>query len=291
MRYLLHLYILCIVLIFGHAKADSNKLSTPLEHCQAVDQVFTSQALSVGPSANWLIPYRVFLPKGYTPDKHYSVVYFLHGRNGNRFLLDSLDYCQQLDLLVDQKNNSFIAVAPEGQSSYWMNGALTHLNWGDAITQELVKDVEKKLPVFQEPKGRLIAGISMGGHGAIQLSLNYPGIYGAVAAHSPVFRTQEEASRDFYFEFGTGPDFQHRDPFSLMIILGKKMTIPIWMDIGGSDPWLLNTQNFANLLISQNLDLTLNIGNDRIGGHAWEYWHYHLPTYLQWYSMHIKKSQ
>jgi S-formylglutathione hydrolase FrmB len=194
-----------------------------------------------------------------------------------------------MDALTEHIDNSFITIAPDGENSYWMNGALTNLRWGDVITTELINEVENKFSVYRSSEGRLIAGISMGGHGAIQLTLNNPGIYGAIAAHSPVFRTQEEASRDFYFEFGTGLDYLNRDPFSLMMSLGKTINVPIWIDMGGADPWLRNTQNFANYISSKKLPASLHVAEDALSGHDFDYWRFHLSSYLEWYSKQIKK--
>ena len=128
----------------------------------------------------------------------------------------------------------------------------------------------------------------MGGHGAIQLTLNHPEIYGAVAAHSPVFRTQEEATRDFANQFGTRDLYQERDPFSLIKFKNKKLNIPIWMDIGGSDFAFSNTQNFANLLKVIGYHGELHIGEDSVGAHAAGYWSYHLNSYIQWYLSNLK---
>jgi S-formylglutathione hydrolase FrmB len=213
------------------------------------------------------------------------VVYFLHGRGENRFMIESLGLTEKPDQLADSGKQPFIVVAPEGGNGYWMNGAHTREKWADVITQELIADVESKYAVKSGARSRILAGISMGGHGAIQLSLNHPGKYAGVAAHSPVFRTQEEASRDFSQQFGWGDDFQNRDPFSLMMIKGKKLTTPVWIDIGGNDFAEGNTRAFADYLRSIGQPkASLHIGEDGAGAHATGYWSYHLPEYLRWYS-------
>jgi S-formylglutathione hydrolase FrmB len=133
----------------------------------------------------------------------------------------------------------------------------------------------------------MIAGISMGGHGAIQLSLNNPGIYSAIGAHSPVFRTQEQATEDYPLQFGTGLDFQNRDPISLMTIQGKRITVPIYVDMGAEDPWLSNTVFFSNYLTQVGFTGETQVAEDPIGGHVNAYWSYHLGSYVDWYSTHL----
>ena len=158
------------------------------------------------------------------------------------------------------------------------------------VTKDLVRDAEKKFSLISKPEARVIAGISMGGHGAIQLSLNFPGIFGAIGAHSPVFRTQEEASRDFYYEFGTGEDYQARDPFSLINVYNKKIRVPIYIDMGAKDVWISNTRNFQNLLKSQNVSGEFHVGDDWLGAHDMRYWQYNMPTYMTWYSKHLVEA-
>lgn len=278
----------CSILIgLGSTFLPALERSGGITRCLIQEQKFHSKSLPRGSNGPKLIRYRILFPKNYQPHRKHSVVYFLHGRGGSRFILDALDFCDRLDAWVDQGGSSFLVVAPDGENSYWMNGAHTGLRWGDAITQDLIEEVESKFPVIPAPQGRLIAGISMGGHGAIQLDLNYPGIYGAIAAHSAVFRTQEEASREFRDEFGTGEDYRRRDPFSIMMIQGKRPSGPVWLDMGQRDPWLKNTLNFANFLHSLPVAADLHVGEDAMGGHDMGYWKHHLPSYIEWYARHL----
>jgi len=234
--------------------------------------------------------YTVILPQGYSPTQKYGAVYFLHGRGGDRHLLEGLGICDQMDRLVGEGKTPFIIIAPDGRApsdptdGYWMNGAKTAERWGDLVTHDLVIDAEKKFPLIASSPERVIAGISMGGHGAVQLSLNYPGVFGAIGMHSPVFRTQEEAAKDFYFQFGTGLDFQHRDPFSLIQFFGKSLTVPIYMDMGAKDQFLENTLHFEKLLRSKGYNQEFHVAEDLQGGHQEGYWKYHLGSYVDWYS-------
>jgi S-formylglutathione hydrolase FrmB len=250
------------------------------EACQIIEESF---------QADWTEHYLVILPKNYQKNLHYGAVYFLHGRGGDRHLVQGLGFCEQMDLLVDQGRTPFVVIAPDGKNSYWVNGALTHERWADMVTKSLIQDAQKKYSLISNSSARVVAGISMGGHGAIQLSLNYPGIFGAIGAHSPVFRTQEEASRDFYDEFGTGNDYQSRDPFSLIKFKGKRIVTPIYMDMGGQDVWLANTKRFADFLQSLHIPGDYRVGDDSIGAHELGYWQYHLPQYLNWYSSHLPR--
>lgn len=270
---------------------SNNSKQIKLTKTISEDNGYFSSILPEGTQGPWYIRYRVTFPKNFDSTKRYGVVYFLHGRTGDRFVLDSLGIQQAFDNYIGKGGNSFIIVTLDGGNNYWMNAALKNEKWGDVVTQEIIAQIEKNNFIINNQSGRILAGISMGGHGAIQNALNHPGIYAAVAAHSPVFRTQEEASKDFAQQFGTGDDFQNRDPFSLILFKGKSLNIPIWIDTGGKDFALNNTRNFANLVKQRNYKADLHIGEDIIGSHVNAYWQYHLPEYLDWYGKHLPVPQ
>lgn len=63
-----------------------------------------------------------------------------------------------------------------------------HFRMEDYVTQELVTLVDHHFP----GNGRRgISGHSMGGHGALVLSLRHPGLYGSVSAFSPIVSPSE----------------------------------------------------------------------------------------------------
>jgi enterochelin esterase-like enzyme len=248
--------------------------------CQVIERSYGSAA--IGTTETYLL----IKPDAQVPIA--GIVYFLHGLGGNRYSIRDLGACAQVDRLAQTHHESLLVVAPDGGTSYWMNGAHTNQNYGDLIANELVAQVEVEFAKsLRTPGHRILAGISMGGAGAIQISMNYPRIFGAVGAHSPVFRTQEEATAQFPNQFGTGFDYQSRDPFSLILIQHKTFIGPIYIDMGGQDPWFLNTKSFQSLLQSMQVPGTFKVGVDTIGGHATGYWSFHLPEYFDWYFQQV----
>lgn len=265
--------------------------AAPLSRCTVVEETFLSGVLPSGLGGPFLEHYLVVLPKGYQSNLHYGAVYFLHGAGRDRHFITDLGLCTQLDAAVDQGKTPFMVVAPDGGNNYWMNGALTLERWGDMVTTELIADVERKYPLIGNVGGRMIAGNSMGGHGAVQLALNHPGTYSAIGAHSPVFRTEAQARNDYSKQFGAGIDFENRDPLSLMTLLGKQITVPIYVDMGAQDPWINSTTYFASLLRKMGCLSESHVGEDLNGGHADGYWAYHLGSYVDWYSRHLPSPQ
>ena len=72
-------------------------------------------------------------------------------------------------------------VMPEGGHGYYVNdprragqGA-----WEDHVIRDVVATVEHTFPALRTRAGRLIAGNSMGGYGAVQLALRHPDLFAA----------------------------------------------------------------------------------------------------------------
>jgi S-formylglutathione hydrolase FrmB len=172
-----------------------------------------------------------------------------------------------------------------------MNAAIERTGksrWTNFVAEELVKDVETRFPVMREPKARLLAGISMGGHGALQIALNRPGIFGFVAAHSPVLRAVNNLE-GLHDQFGTGADYEQRDPLSLIRRKGQIFFEGLWLDIGRGDFSYERTWEFANELRARFDHHQLWIDNTSSDGHDLSYWKRRLPEYLGWYQQVLTK--
>ena len=117
------------------------------------------------------MPYRVILPAATAPNG-FPVVYLLHGGGGNyRDWSNYSDVAQFAD-------RGLILVMPEGNSSYYVNSVdRSKDRYEDYITKDLIADVEARFPVAPSRPSRAIAGISMGGFGAVVLSLKHPELY------------------------------------------------------------------------------------------------------------------
>ncbi|MEY4616830.1 MAG: hypothetical protein RJB66_1790 [Pseudomonadota bacterium] len=257
----------------------------------------------LGIEENRSIPYQVFLPNDFphcpSPEPCYSVVYFLHGRGSDSSMLDELGVLPALDHLT-QKNNQLkmIIVAPEGELSYWTDHPSVkngRADWAHFVAETLVNSVEKQFPaVIKDPEHRLLAGISMGGHGALQVALNFRDQFSCIAAHSPVLRSFAE-TRELREQFGEFEEYQKRDPLSLLYERRRLQNLEpffkgLWLDIGAEDWALVRTSQFVDLLLSTYNPKTMTLHRSLPGHHDRDYWQDRLPEYLQWYSDCLSKK-
>lgn len=107
-------------------------------------------------------------------------VYLLHGYGGQ--YSDYVHRVPNLKKLVDQYG--FIAVCPDGgySSWYWDSSGDQDFKYETFIAKELVKYITETYPVYDDAGQRAVTGFSMGGHGALYLTLRNQDVFGAAAS-------------------------------------------------------------------------------------------------------------
>ncbi len=132
---------------------------------------------------------QVYVPDGIAPDTGWPVLYLLHGLNGAPSDWETIGGIREtLDKLIAQhKIKPMMVVMPPGANSWYVDSAEVNGpgNYGSAISQDLPKAVEAAFPVGRDRAHRAIAGVSMGGFGALRIALSQPDRYIAAAALSP----------------------------------------------------------------------------------------------------------
>jgi S-formylglutathione hydrolase FrmB len=146
----------------------------------------------------------VLLPDGYDGQRRFPVLYLLHGHG------DAYDYWvnpQKGDLLEIAKGFSGIIVMPEAATGWytnWWDGGARGADgrgWERYHLDELIPLVESRLKILPGRSNHAIAGLSMGGEGAIFYAEQRPGYFGSAATFSGVLSMQRP-------EWPTGFDTQ-----------------------------------------------------------------------------------
>jgi len=115
--------------------------------------------------------YRILLPCGYqTAGRRSPVLYLLHGLYGNYLNWDSYTklkrYAYKYDLIV---------VMPDADDSWYTNSACDPKDkFEDYIAKDMVAEIDGKFRTVRLRHARAIAGLSMGGYGALKIALRYP---------------------------------------------------------------------------------------------------------------------
>lgn len=132
---------------------------------------------------------QVYIPDGETPSGGWPVLYLLHGLDGAATDWQTLGGIQSsLDsLIAERRIKPMLVVMPPGGNSWYVDSADVHGpgNYASAISRDLPQAIEANFPVGKDRNHRAIAGLSMGGFGALRLGLSEPDRYRTVAAMSP----------------------------------------------------------------------------------------------------------
>jgi enterochelin esterase family protein len=130
----------------------------------------------------------VYMPAARAPKDGWPVLYLLHGLGGcERDWLELGGVQATLDRLIEAgRIKPMMVVMPNGADSWYVNsGAIGGPgNYESAIADDLPKAIEKRFPVAGSADYRAIAGVSMGGYGALRIALMRPERFAAVASMS-----------------------------------------------------------------------------------------------------------
>ena len=140
-------------------------------------------------------PILVYLPPSYfTSSTRYPVVYFLPGYSTDiqafvDGIFQGLKLHESMDRLVaDGIIEEMIIVLPKAQhllaGAFYVDSPVTG-DWEAFIVEDLVKHVDSHYRTLPDRDSRGIAGHSMGGYGALNLSMLHPDVFGSAYALSP----------------------------------------------------------------------------------------------------------
>lgn len=244
----------------------------------------------------------VIMPPEYTKPRAANVrwpaVYLLHGYSDN--YESWYKYTRTTDRSLDLMAARFrtIIVLPDGNYSSWYLDAppdapeSADWQWETIITKHLVPEIDKRFRTWAEPAGRGIAGLSMGGHGAIYLCARHPELFSACGSMSGVmdvrrFKDKYRLAR-LLGPYEANP--QHWLEYSAVTqaekFIGRQ--VGIFIECGLGDKSIIGgNQEMHRKLIE------LNIPHDymeRPGGHNWPYWINALPYHLQFMTDRLKKA-
>ena len=236
------------------------------------------------------VHYSIYLPNDYnTSDRAYPVTYLLHGYGDAD---DGWIQFGEINRLADEgiksgKMPPMIIVTPDGFTSFYINAADGSMNYEDFFIKELIPHIEKTYKVKAERKYRGIAGLSMGGYGALMYALKYPNLFVASAPLSAAVWTDNDIvnlSDNMYnslFGSSMGKNLKGKDRLtaawqanSPMAIIEKKTTaelstVKYWIDCGDDDFLTVSNSELHIVLINKKVPHEFRM---RDGAHNWTYW-------------------
>ncbi len=250
----------------------------------------------------------VYLPAGYRThrNRRYPLLFLLHG-HGDAY--DSWPNPSNGDLLRTASGFPGVIVMPEGDhgwfTNWWNGGARGDPSWERYHLDQLLPYAMDRLRIKRGRRWHSIAGLSMGGEGAMYYATQRPGFFGSAASFSgslsllrpewPAgFNTQGE---DFATVFGDPGGFYAvgHDPTSL---IDNLRSTRIFVSVGDGVPNPASLDEIKNTFgklaeaeLRQHagdfVRAARGAGEDvtytpHQGIHAWPYWRADLANAIDW---------
>jgi putative tributyrin esterase len=193
MRPLFSLLILGLVVGLGPSGRFASGTELPLSPAPAPGPPRVQTVKFQSKLNNTTLPYNVILPVDYhsSGTTRYPVLYLLHGLTGH--YSDWLTRTNIADYAADYR---LIVVMPEGNDSWYIDGAGNNEKYESYILKELIPDVQQRYRTIEARYGRAIAGLSMGGYGSIKFGLKSPGTFAFAGSMSGAFGITRFTERD-----------------------------------------------------------------------------------------------
>ena len=219
----------------------------------------------------------------------FKTIYLLHGYSGSRN-----DWLRYSDIELWAKKYNYAVIMPDGGNSFYLDNEDTGEGFGDHIGRELVSLTRRMFPLSHRRLDTVIAGLSMGGFGALRNGLMYSETFGAIIALSSALITEEVAAMQpgtgnaiapygyYRHTFGdpgklSGSD---KDPKHLAEECVKRGLMPdIFLACGTED-----------FLYAQNTDYHTHLQaigyphqwRTQEGNHDFNFWNKAMPAALEW---------
>ncbi len=196
------------------------------------------------------LPVLVFLPSDYEASgKSYPVVYFLHGTNDQPLTEKGLRTLYSPGLKIKEMTDIFqvIIVTPIVGNSYYMDSPVKlESRFATYTAQEVPAFIDAHFRTQANRDGRILAGFSMGGYGAVSLLCRYPDEFSLALERSGVLNPATAIEDLDWDETGElndllGDYWTHRENyhlnscFNLVNHIRDRKDVAIVMEIGRDD--------------------------------------------------------
>ena len=218
--------------------------------------------------------------KAYVPEK-FKTLYLLHGMLGNH--TDWIDGTR-IQRWAQEKN--LAVVMPAGENRFYVDNPREGAYFGEYIGRELVEMTRKMFPLSEKREDTFIAGLSMGGYGALNAGLTYPETFGKVAALSAALRPWKRmdkpqggcVQRPAYARALFGQDTEPWNTLTLARQCGARAP-ELWLSCGAQDDLLEESIALVDGLRQAGIPAHFD---QPPGAHNWDFWDREIQRVIDW---------
>ena len=253
---------------------------------------FMSQSLMRTVPIQVILPVDKMTAPGIPPreEKPFKTLYLLHGIFGNY-----TDWLSGTSIQRWAEEKDLAVVMPSGDNMFYVDQEAGHNYYGEFIGKELVEITRKMFPLSRKREDTYIAGLSMGGYGALRNGMKYSETFGYVAALSSALVTDGIENRTddnpFFAEtrtfaqsvFGDLEKVKDSDKDPKWLVrhnIEKGKPFPkIYMTCGKQDFLLQLNKDFYNYLIQYGVTADFI---EEEGSHEWGFWNRAIKRVIDW---------
>jgi S-formylglutathione hydrolase FrmB len=251
-----------------------------------IDTVFINSV-----SMQRLIPCLVIKPAQYdTARAPYPVLYLLHGWSGH--FAGWLRDAPQLTAHADHYQT--LIVCPDGgYDSWYLDSPIdSSVRYATHIAQEVVQFIDFHYHTRRNREGRAIAGLSMGGHGAIYLSARFPEQFGAAGSLCGGLDLRPFQKNNWDLQGVLGSPSTHWQQWEAHSVVNlapvfKEQKVELAIDCGLDDFFLETNRTMHRILLENNIDHTYT---ERPGEHNGAYWGSVIDEFMVFFNRFFKRS-
>ena len=227
------------------------------------------------------VPLRALVPLEDAPRVPMPAMYLLHGLYGSE-----QDWFQYTRVMLWARAKGLAVFCPAGENGFYVNQADTGEAYMRYVGEELPAFTRRLFPLSSRREDTFIAGLSMGGYGALNAGLTYPEIFGKVAALSAALRPWKRmdkpqggcVQRPAYARALFGQDTEPWDTLTLARQCGARAP-ELWLSCGAQDD-----------LLEENIALVDGLRQAGIpayfdqppGAHNWDFWDREIQRVIDW---------
>jgi S-formylglutathione hydrolase FrmB len=246
-----------------------------------VDCDFFSESLEVGTSVTVVLPQETEAQIGVDAVARTSaempVLYLLHGLSD-----DHTAWLRYTSIERYATAAGLAVVMPAAGRSFYADERHGHAYWA-YVSDELPRVMGSFFRFSERREDTFVAGLSMGGYGALKLALRHPERFAGAASLSGAVDLERLASRperrDLFarvFDLEPAPD---EDLFALLTAADAPALPPLHVSCGTEDPLYASNVRFADEAAAAGAAVTTDF---RPGEHEWGLWDAVIRDVIDW---------
>lgn len=223
----------------------------------------------------------LFVPPGCEAAEDLPLVLLLHGVYGSHWAWSLKGGAHRTALRLIGQNRIRPLVIAMPSDGLWGDGTgyLPHpsADYEAWIVEDVVGCVTEVLPCLGPHSKLFIAGLSMGGYGALRLGAKYSDRFGGISGHSSM--THANQMSRFVEEPLSSYGAPGEEGLGVLYWMKMKREVlpPVRFDCGSEDDLIEENRRLHRELTAENIPHSFF---EFEGGHTWAYWQRHLSDTL-----------